>query len=232
MDTNKAIDLILEYQKTGDPQLGSKLVAEYDYLVTNICRPLYMNWAEHDDLLQEGRIGLYKALKDYQADRGVSFVSFASRCIRCECISAINKANRYKHAILNQALSLNASVFEDNEKTSWIDTLIDPNTQPLSHDLILQEEYESCRKVLSQILSPYAYAVFIARLRGGSYDRISQQLGHDSKSIDNALQRCRQRISTYLAGNDDEMDSDALRHFCQVVADNMMPSTELSQMVS
>ena len=86
--------------------------------------------------------------------------------------------------------------------------------------------------MLSQILSPYAYAVFIARLRGGSYDRISQQLGHDSKSIDNALQRCRQRISTYLAGNDDEMDSDALRHFCQVVADNMMPSTELSQMVS
>ena len=80
MDTNKAIDLILEYQKTGNPQLGSKLVAEYDYLVTNICRPLYMNWAEHDDLLQEGRIGLYKALKDYQADRGVSFVSFASRC--------------------------------------------------------------------------------------------------------------------------------------------------------
>jgi len=232
MDTNKAIDLILEYQKTGNPQLGSKLVAEYDYLVTNICRPLYMNWAEHDDLLQEGRIGLYKALKDYQPDRGVSFVSFASRCIRCECISAINKANRYKHAILNQALSLNASVFEDNEKTSWIDTLIDPNTQPLSQDLILHEEYEICRRVLSRILSPYAYAVFIARLRGGSYECISQQLGHDSKSIDNALQRCRQRIATYLAGNDEEMDSDALRHFCQIVADNMMPSAELSQMVS
>ena len=231
MNTNNENELIQEFQRTGDPKLGSLLADRYDYLVTTACRTLYMTWADHEDILQEGRIGLFKALRDFEPERGVSFRSFATRCIRCECISAINKANRYKHAILNQALSLNVSVFEDNEKTCWLDTIADQETKSPVHDLIIQDDFESCEEVLKQILSPYAYQVFISRLQGNSYEHISQQLQHDSKSIDNALQRCRRQIAHYM-DNHDDIDIDTLRHFCQYIANYFRDSDDLTATVS
>ena len=87
---------ISEYQSTHDEELASELMKSLEPLVISVCRKFYMDGMEQDDVLQEGRVGLYKAMRDYRPGYGTTFVSFAVRCIRCQCITAVKAANRYK----------------------------------------------------------------------------------------------------------------------------------------
>ncbi len=191
MAENSVAEAISIYQRTGDSTLGSQLILHFEGL------------EERDDLLQEGRIGLFKALRDFQPSCGASFTSFAVRCIRCQCISAIKAAHRCKHRILSQALSLDVTIYEDNERASWLDTLVDDKLRTPMQELITYEDYERCRLLFEHIFTPYDYDVFLSRLYGESYELIAQRVGRNVKSVDNALQRCRRAILRYVQGNDD-----------------------------
>ena len=209
---NNVADAIHEYQYTKDSVLGSELIAHFEGLVYAACHSFYMDGQERDDMLQEGRIGLFKALRDYRPTCGASFTSFAVRCIRCQCISAIKAAHRCKHRILNQALSLDVTIYEDNEHMSWLDGLVDERVLSPMQSLISYEDYERCQRIFEQIYTPFDYDIFLARLYGESYEQIAHRMGRNIKAIDNALQRCRRRLLCYISEHDD-LDAAALEHF-------------------
>lgn len=215
MAENSVAEAISIYQRTGDSTLGSQLILHFEGLVFATCRTFYIDGQERDDLLQEGRIGLFKALRDFQPSCGASFTSFAVRCIRCQCISAIKAAHRCKHRILSQALSLDVAIYEDNERASWLDTLIDDKLRTPIQALITSEDYERCRLLFEHIFTPYDYDVFLSRLYGESYELIAQRVGRNVKSVDNALQRCRRAILRYVQGNDD-LDATTMSHFFEI----------------
>lgn len=208
----KAIEL---YQRTGDRALGSELISHFEGLVFSACHSFYMDGQEREDILQEGRIGLFKALRDFQPSCGASFTSFAVRCIRCQCISAIKSAHRCKHRILSQALSLDVTIYEDNEHTSWLDVLVDERLSSPMQKLISYEDYERCQSLFEQLFTPYDYDVFLSRLYGESYEQIAQRMGRNIKSVDNALQRCRRHLLRYIDEHDD-LDAAALEHFFSI----------------
>ena len=215
MAENSVAEAISIYQRTGDSTLGSQLILHFEGLVFATCRTFYIDGQERDDLLQEGRIGLFKALRDFQPSCGASFTSFAVRCIRCQCISAIKAAHRCKHRVLNQALSLDVTIYEDNERVSWLDTLVDDKLRTPMQELITYEDYERCRLLFEHIFTPYDYDVFLSRLYGESYEHIAQRVGRNVKSVDNALQRCRKRILRYVKTSDD-LDATTMNHFFEV----------------
>ena len=215
MAENSVAEAISIHQRTGDSTLGSQLILHFEGLVFATCRTFYIDGQERDDLLQEGRIGLFKALRDFQPSCGASVTSFAVRCIRCQCISAIKAAHRWEHRILSQALSLDVTICEDNERASWLDALIDDQLRTPIQALITYEDYERCRLLFEHIFTPYDYDVFLSRLYGESYEHIAQRVGRNVKSVDNALQRCRKRILRYVKTNDN-LDATTMNHFFEV----------------
>ena len=180
MERKDLTKAVLAYQASQDESLATEIIRELDPLVVSTCRKFYMDGMETADVLQEGRIGLY------QPGHGMTFISFAVHCIRCQCISAVKAANRCKQQVLTQALSLNVVLYEGNERISWMDTIVDEAVPAPGEELLVAEDIERCSNLLREILSPYHFRVLEARLAGGSYLSIANELGRKPKSIDNA----------------------------------------------
>ena len=196
-------------------------------LVISVCRKFYMDGMEQDDMLQEGRVGLYKAMRDYRPGYGTTFVSFAMRCIRCQCISSVKAANRYKQQVLSQALSLDVTMHEDNERRCWMDMLGDEDVPAPGEEMMSEESIAQCDTILRERRSPYHFRVLIARLEGGSYTSIAHELGRKAKSVDNALQRTKKLIFGYLEQHDD-LDAWMLEHYFAYIADHRADEDDAS----
>lgn len=208
---------VLEYQNTRDEGLAAKLLKSLEPLVISACSKFYIDGMEKDDVLQEGRVGLYRAMQSYQPGHGMTFISFAVHCIRCQCITAVKAANRYKQQILSQALSLDMTIHEDNERRCWIDMLTDDDSPAPGEEMMFEESIRQCDTILRKLLSPYHFRVLVARVKGGSYTSIAHDLGRNPKAIDNALQRTKKLIFGYLEEHDD-LDAGMLEHYFRYIA--------------
>ena len=170
------------------------LCDKYKNLVRKKANALYLIGAEKEDLIQEGMIGLFKAIRDFDATKEVSFYHFAKLCISRQMYHAIEASQRLKHAPLNSYVSF----FEETGKEGGItleDVLEADTDQDPEKLLILRESYRDFYDGLEQMLSPMEKQVCELYLQGQNYHQIADILGKSSKSIDNALQRIRKKIS-------------------------------------
>ena len=152
--------------------------------------------AGDEDLLQEGRLGFFKAVKGYELHRSAPFSAFAKRCVRCQYISAIKTANRQKHRPLNSSVSLHAMVHLQDSEVTFMDSLADEEGVKAADNMIRQEEYEVCRAFIQEVLSNVEYEAVLHYLNGKSYEEIARAMGRSVKSVDNALQRAKHTIRT------------------------------------
>ncbi len=158
--------------------------------------------ADREDIIQEGMIGLYKAIRDYREDKQSSFRAFAELCITRQMITAIKSATRQKHIPLNSYVSLNKPVYDDGSDRTLIDMLSSTkSTNP--EDLIIgREDYEAVESCIGEELSKFEKQVLLSYLLGKSYQQIGMELNRQPKAVDNALQRVKRKLEKYMADRD------------------------------
>ncbi|HCG98311.1 MAG: RNA polymerase factor sigma-70 [Candidatus Aquicultor primus] len=185
--------------REGNDAALEHLLHKYKNFVKIKARAYFLIGADWDDLVQEGMIGLYKAIRDYRDDRQASFRAFAELCITRQIITAIKTATRQKHIPLNSYVSLNRPVYFEDESDRLLADLLcgEEITDPI--DLIISgEEMQSMRSSFSKILSELEAKVLKLYIDGRSYQEIADDLDRHVKSIDNALQRIKRKIELHL----------------------------------
>lgn len=188
-------DLVIEI-RLGDQDALDFLINKYKNFVRAKARSYFLIGADHEDIVQEGMIGLYKAIRDFRGEKLASFKAFAELCITRQIITAIKTATRQKHIPLNSYVSLDKPSHDDSDRTLY-DTLTGGRLNP-EEIYINQEEYNDIEDKISQILSDLERKVLMLYLDGRSYQEIAADLNRHVKSIDNALQRVKRKLEKYL----------------------------------
>ncbi|HAE61056.1 MAG TPA: RNA polymerase sporulation sigma factor SigH [Eubacteriaceae bacterium] len=185
---------LVEDAQKGNKKALSTLVERYKKMVGIKARSYYLVGADREDLVQEGMIGLCKAVHDYRPDRQTSFKVFADLCIQRQLIGAIKKANRQKHNPLNSYISFDYPVFDGENSAVLGDMLrMSEVTEPESV-VLSREEILGVESIIEKRLSKFERKVLRLYLNGKNYAEISSELNKEHKSIDNALQRIRKKI--------------------------------------
>ena len=187
--------------QNGDGQALAYLLNKYKNFVRSKARSYFLIGADHEDIVQEGMIGLYKAIRDYQPSRLSSFRSFAELCVKRQIITAIKAATRQKHVPLNSYVSLNKPLYDEESDRTLLDVIEGRVTNP--EDLyISQEDLARIQTQISEVLSDLERQVLDALMDGKSYQEIAELLGRHVKSIDNALQRVKRKLFKFREEND------------------------------
>ena len=174
------------------------LICKYKDLVNSKVNKYFIIGAEKEDIVQEGLIGLYKAIKDYKPDKQNSFKSFANLCIERQLITAIKSSNRQKHMPLNSYLSLNMTAFENedgNNDTQIVDVLENTVLEDPLDTITKKEYFSSVENVIDSSLSDFEKKVLNRYVQGESYVKIAERLDAPVKSVDNAIQRIRKKTA-------------------------------------
>lgn len=182
--------------KDGNKLALEHLINRYKDLVNIKVSKYYIIGAEREDIIQEGLIGLYKAIKSYQPDKQNSFKSFAGICIERQLITAIKTSNRQKHMPLNSYVSLNKDAYENEDESNNTDlmSVLDANIIEDPLDMITKKEYyQLVENTIDKSLSIFEKKVLNCYIQGESYIEIAQRLDTPVKSIDNAIQRIRKK---------------------------------------
>lgn len=185
--------------KEGDGVMLEYLLNKYKNFVKSKSRSYFLIGADREDIVQEGMIGLYKAIRDFKADKQTSFKAFAELCITRQIITAIKTATRQKHQPLNSYVSLNKPVYEGAMERSMLELVSDGVMSNPEELVIGQEDLKLIETQLSIILSDLEKEVLALYLSGKSYQEISGDLNRHVKSIDNALQRVKRKLEAYLS---------------------------------
>ena len=187
---------IINKIKVGDKSALNYLMDKYKELVNMKVSKYYIIGAEKEDIVQEGMIGLYKAIKSYSEDKNTSFKSFANMCIERQLITAIKTSNRQKHMPLNSYLSLNMNAYDsdDEENNTTVMEIFNNDTieDPLD-TLTKKEYYKSVELAIDKSLSKFEKKVLNRYVQGESYVQIAEKLDAPVKSVDNAIQRIRKK---------------------------------------
>jgi len=185
--------------RNGDGAALDLLIRRYTGFVRLKASSYFLAGGEGDDLVQEGLIGLYKAVRDFRADKETSFRSFAELCITRQIITAIKTATRYKHAPLNTYVSFSHTpAGQESESDCTLgDALPGPSVDEPSTCVISTEELQSLVFCLGNGLSRLEADALRLYLEGLSYEDMAEELGCDTKTIDNALQRVKRKILTH-----------------------------------
>lgn len=189
---------IVEAVRLGDSEALEYLILKYRNFVRAKARSYFLIGADREDIVQEGMIGLYKAIRDYRGDRLASFRAFAELCITRQIITAIKTATRQKHIPLNSYISLDKPIYEEESDRTLMDVICGPKVSDPEQLMINQEEFGRLEGKLSEILSELERQVLVLYLDGRSYQEIAVDLDRHVKSIDNALQRVKRKIERYL----------------------------------
>ncbi len=195
--TNMTDNEILELIRSRDDDAMEFLIKKYSFIVKKEIRTMYIIGAETEDLYQEGMIGLFKAIRDFETDKGAVFSTFATLCVKNQIKTAVTTANRKKHQPLNQYISIYSSLDEygvDNE-TLFIDDGV--KTNPEKRILAIENQNELIKTILDN-LSKMEIKVLNYYLNGLSYDEIGERINKSNKSVNNALQRIRNKIAQYI----------------------------------
>ena len=189
---NMSDDELLELINKKDTDALDFLICKYKDLVNSKVNKYFIIGAEKEDIVQEGLIGLYKAIKDYKPDKQNSFKSFANLCIERQLITAIKSSNRQKHMPLNSYLSLNMTAFENedgNNDTQIVDVLENTVIEDPLDTITKKEYFSSVENVIDSSLSDFEKKVLNRYVQGESYVKIADRLDAPVKSVDNAIQR-------------------------------------------
>ncbi|GAB6106936.1 RNA polymerase sporulation sigma factor SigH [Fusibacter bizertensis] len=195
-------EFIVEQARKGDPKAQELLIKKYKNFVRSKARSYFLIGADREDIVQEGMIGLFKAMRDYQPDRFSSFKSFAELCIKRQIITAIKTATRQKHIPLNSYVSLNKPVYDDESDRTLYDVM-SSNSKELNpeHLIIRREELSQIEEKMGEVLSDLEWKVLNAYLEGKSYQEISTEMNKHVKSVDNALQRVKKKLEKFLVNS-------------------------------
>lgn len=180
--------------RTGHRDGMDQLIEKYKPLVRAKARSYYLVGADREDIVQEGMIGLFKAIRDYKDDRSIPFKLFAEMCITRQIITAVKTATRQKHIPLNSYVSLNKRVFDDESDKQLIEVIQEISVTDPEELFISKEEYSVIEGKMLELLSPFEKEVLSMYLAGIAYQDIARQLGKPVKSVDNALQRLKKKI--------------------------------------
>ncbi len=206
-NTNPHVELddhyLVALAKAGKIDAEEMLIRRYKGFVRLKASSYFLLGGESDDLIQEGLVGLYKAIRDYRTDRESSFRNFAELCITRQIITAVKTATRNKHTPLNQYVSFSQSPAASGDSDTTLDevlpgpTVFDPVNQ-----VIASEELESLVSCLSSVLSDLESRVLSLYLDGHSYEVVAEKLECDTKTVDNALQRVKRKVGTHLTSRE------------------------------
>lgn len=182
----------------GDDLASEFLLAKYKNFVRSKARSYFLIGADHEDIVQEGMIGLFKAFRDFRPERLSSFRAFAELCITRQIITAIKTATRQKHIPLNSYVSLNKPIYDEESDRTLLDVITEGRVTNPEDLLIGQEDLSSIEGKIGQALSDLEWEVLTSYLEGRSYQEIAQDLGRHVKSIDNALQRVKRKLERLM----------------------------------
>ena len=185
----------------GDTAAEEFLLNKYKNFVRSKARSYFLIGADHEDIVQEGMIGLYKSIRDYKQEKLSSFRAFAELCITRQIITAIKTATRQKHIPLNSYVSLNKPLYDEESDRTLLDIIMEGNSGNPEDMIINQENLGSIHQKINEVLSGLEQEVLSAYLDGKSYQEIAESLGRHVKSIDNALQRVKRKLEKYLEEN-------------------------------
>jgi RNA polymerase sporulation-specific sigma factor len=190
---------LVAWAKEGDADATRRVLVRYRQFVRLKANSYFLAGGDGDDLIQEGYIGLYKAIRDYEYGRSTSFRSFAELCVTRQIITAIKTASRQKHVPLNTYLSFSHSpASSDFEGRTLADIIPSGRTSDPVQQVISSEEVVSLTDCLVRLLSPLESKVLKYYLEGNSYEAIAFHIGHDTKTVDNALQRIKRKVTQHL----------------------------------
>jgi RNA polymerase sporulation-specific sigma factor len=182
--------------RDGETQIMDYIMDKYKNLVRSKAKSMYILGADREDLIQEGMIGLFKAVRDYDIGRDASFFTFADLCVSRQMYTAVQAAGRKKHAPLNTYISLYATASEKGEGEEWelINSIISREDLNPEDMLIDRENVERIERTIDKELSSFEKQVLDLYLTGMTYTQIARVLGKDEKSTDNALQRIKNKV--------------------------------------
>jgi RNA polymerase sporulation-specific sigma factor len=195
---NESDEEIVKLAKQGEEIATEYLINKYKNFVRVKAKSYFLVGADREDIIQEGMIGLYKAIRDFRADKLSSFRAFAELCITRQIITAIKTATRQKHIPLNSYISLNKPIYDEDSDRTMLDILsgtkiTDPEEVFISHELS-----DDLRERIQENLSDLESQVLLSYLEGKSYQEMAKELDRHVKSIDNALQRVKRKIEKTL----------------------------------
>ncbi|HHT71033.1 MAG TPA: RNA polymerase sporulation sigma factor SigH [Firmicutes bacterium] len=174
------------------------LINKYKNFVRAKARSYFLVGADREDIIQEGMIGLYKAVRDYRDDKLSSFRAFAELCVTRQIITAIKTATRQKHIPLNSYISLNKPIYDEDSDRTLMDVISGAHISDPEELVINREEFNDIENKMGEILSDLEWQVLVSYLEGRSYQEIAVELNRHVKSIDNALQRVKRKLEKYL----------------------------------
>ena len=191
---------IIKEIRNGDKQALTYLMNKYKEIVNLKVGKYFMVGAEKEDIIQEGLIGLFKAIKTFNAEKNKTFKTFANMCIERQLITAIKSSNRQKHMPLNSYLSLNMSAYDNEEENGaeLMDTFDSKTIEDPLETIINKEYYDEIEKSIDKTLSQFEKQVLDRYMKGESYVTIAKRLDSPVKSVDNAIQRIRKKAMKNL----------------------------------
>ncbi len=190
---NLTDEQIVDLTRKGDKEALNYLIDKYTELVSMKVSKYFIVGAERDDIMQEGLIGLFKAIKCYSEEKQTSFKTFANLCVERQLQTAIKSSNGQKHMPLNSYISLNMSAYDENEDTSLIEVLNSKTMEDPLDTLTKKEYYKFVEDRMDENLSDFEKQVLHRFTRGESYAQIAEGLDTQAKAIDNAIQRIRKK---------------------------------------
>jgi RNA polymerase sporulation-specific sigma factor len=189
--------------KRGSPDAYERIVKRYRGFVRLKASSYFLLGGDSEDLIQEGLVGLYKAIRDFRSDRESSFRNFAELCITRQIITAVKTASRNKHAPLNQYVSFAQTPAGAGEAETTLEEILPgPISEEPSERVIASEELRALVSCLSSVLSELESRVLSLYLDGHSYEQIGEKLECDTKTVDNALQRVKRKVAAHITGRE------------------------------
>lgn len=189
---------VVDMVRDGDSEALEYLIFKYRNFVRAKARSYFLIGADREDIIQEGMIGLFKAIRDYKEDKLTSFKAFAELCITRQMITAIKTATRQKHIPLNSYVSLDKPIYDEDSDRTLLDIIGGTKVTDPEELIINREEYVDIEFKMGEILSDLEKKVLMLYLDGRSYQEIAVDLDRHVKSIDNALQRVKRKLERYL----------------------------------
>ena len=197
--TQMTDEKLIENIKNEDNMALNCLMERYNEIVNMKANKFFMVGAEKDDMVQEGMIGLYKAVKSFDLEKQNSFKTFANMCIERQLITAVKNSNRQKHIPLNSSVSLNSAAYEDNEDMAKIEILDAKEANDPSEIIAEREYFKNIETMIKENLSEFELSVLYEYEKGKSYAAIAEKLNSKIKSVDTAIQRIRKKANKIKA---------------------------------
>lgn len=185
---------LVELSASGDRRATEFILSKYKNLVRNRAKTYFLAGADRDDIVQEGMIGLFKAVRDFDVTKQASFRGFAEMCVKRQMITAVKAATRQKHAPLNSYVSLSEPIYEDNTERTLVDMLAERKVVDPEEVFLRREKAETLSAEIEEKLSNLEKTVLSLYIGGMNYQEIAVELDRTPKSIDNALQRIKRKL--------------------------------------